>query len=114
VHDDDGIAPYEVTYAAVCAALGVNPALNQTIPFAVCDDREYAMALEDIAIANVSRRGVDFYWIDFQQGGRVGGCVGGKNNPTAWLNKLRATDAKRQVGCLVLCVRVCVMACVCS
>jgi hypothetical protein len=96
VHDANGIAAFETTYADVCAALGVDPASNQTIPFEVCSNREYAMALEDVTIANITKTGFDFTWIDFQQGGRVGGCAGKKQNPTAWLNKLRSTDPKRQ------------------
>ena len=98
LRSDNGIAPYEVTYARVCQQLGINPLLNQTIPnsvrsnrFAlffffvarlnqsikqtnetnkrkVCVDRNYALALEDITIANLTQTGIDFYWIDFQQG----------------------------------------------
>ena len=39
---------------------------------------------------------IDFTWIDWQQGGAVGGALGGKQNPTLMLNKLRVTSPKRQ------------------
>ena len=35
-------------------------------------------------------------WIDWQQGGKLGGCEGGKQNPTLWLQKLRVTNPIRQ------------------
>lgn len=60
---------------------------------------------------------LDFYWIDWQQGGTQGGAAGGTQNPTVdgivyslqyidsfymfvrvqiWTNKIRVTDPKRQ------------------
>ncbi len=33
--------------------------------------------------------GMDFWWIDWQQGGNHGGCAGLKQNPTIWTNKIR-------------------------
>ena len=39
--------------------------------------------------------GVDFAWIDWQQGGTQGGCAGEANNPTILLNHLRSTDNLR-------------------
>jgi alpha-glucosidase (family GH31 glycosyl hydrolase) len=40
--------------------------------------------------------GMSFWWIDWQQGGAEGGCTGLAQNPTIWLNKLRATDHIRR------------------
>jgi alpha-glucosidase (family GH31 glycosyl hydrolase) len=97
LHDDDGVRPYEVMYKQMCAAMGVDPASQQTIPFQVCTNRTYANALEDIVLADVERQGVDFMWIDWQQGGTEGGCQGGlKMNPTMQLQKQRATNAIRR------------------
>jgi len=41
---------------------------------------------------------MDFWWIDWQQGGDAGGCAEGVDaaNPTIWLNKLRLTDKARR------------------
>jgi hypothetical protein len=79
----------------MCQALGYDPSQQQTIPF-LLTNRSYALALEDITLGNIERQGVDFMWIDWQQGGSQGGCTGEKQNPTIWLQKLRATDAIRR------------------
>ena len=62
-------------------------------------------AVEDIVLGDILRQGVDFFWIDWQQGGSQGGLSGDKQNPTMWLNHLRCTDrchclqiTKPQVG----------------
>jgi hypothetical protein len=55
--------------------------------------------LEDARIGGTvggSGVGMDFWWIDWQQGGDKGGCTGGSQNPTIWTNKIRCTDAKRR------------------
>lgn len=96
LHDNDGIRPTEKMYAPMCAAMGVDPSLQQTIPFQVCSNRTYALALEDVVLADVERQGVDFMWIDWQQGGFQGGCTGEKQNPTIWLQKQRATNPIRR------------------
>ena len=57
-------------------------------------------ALEDITLASREDEGMDFWWIDWQQGedkgntGQDGPRL--KMNPTIWLNKMRVTDAKRR------------------
>ena len=38
---------------------------------------------------------MNFFWIDWQQGGKEGGCLGEKQNPTIWLNKLRVMFEKK-------------------
>jgi alpha-glucosidase (family GH31 glycosyl hydrolase) len=96
LHDDDGVRPYEEMYAQMCAAMGVDPSSQQTIPFQVCTNRTYVNALEDIVLGDVERQGVDFMWIDWQQGGFEGGCTGEKKNPTIQLQKQRATNPIRR------------------
>jgi alpha-glucosidase (family GH31 glycosyl hydrolase) len=39
---------------------------------------------------------MDFWWTDWQQGGTEGGCAGGKQNPTIWTDKQRATEHLRR------------------
>lgn len=39
--------------------------------------------------------GVDYFWIDWQQGGDRGGCRGNEMNPTIWLNRIRSTRSRR-------------------
>lgn len=96
LHDLDGVRPNEDQYEEFCQAIGVNPSLNQTIAFAIAN-MTYALALEDFVLKPLEDQSFgDFWWIDWQQGGKQGGCPGGKANPTILLNKLRATDKIRR------------------
>ena len=95
LHDDDGIRDSEVTHDALARYLGLNPKTCGTIPFSMVN-ASYVYGLEDIVLKNVSDQGVDFWWIDWQQGGKQGGCAGGAQNPTIWLNHYRATDNFRR------------------
>jgi hypothetical protein len=52
--------------------------------------------VEDIVLGDIVQQGVDFFWIDWQQGGSQGGLSGDKHNPTMWLNHLRCTDRHRK------------------
>jgi len=56
----------------------------------------YINGLEDIVLKDVENQGMNFWWIDWQQGGTKGGCTGEKQNPTIWFNKARSTDHKRR------------------
>ena len=78
-------------YDEMCAALNIDPALRNTIPFDVVNST-YMYSLEDIVLQYVKDQGlhltpqmvswnnlrhfydegVDFWWIDWQQGGRNG------------------------------------------
>ena len=96
LHDNEGVGPNEAEYPAACAALGIDPATNQTIPFSVANET-LMMAVEDNVLKplHANGSGIDFWWIDWQQGGKQGGAPGGRANPTIWLNKVRSTDPKR-------------------
>jgi alpha-glucosidase len=95
IHDDTGIMPTEATYTQICEALGLDPATAGPIPFSIVN-QSYMYAVEDIALGALEAQGVDFYWIDWQQGGAIGGAAGGDQNPTIMLNKLRVTDHMRR------------------
>eukprot|EP00959_Pyramimonas_sp_CCMP1952_P045899 959175-Pyramimonas_sp.AAC.1 len=47
-------------------------------------------------MAALETEGVDFFWIDWQQGGQQGGCEGGAMNPRIALNHLRTTAHDRR------------------
>ena len=72
------------------------PLPNATVPFSVAN-KTLMLAVEDQALNPLKANGsaIDFFWIDWQQGGKQGGALGGRSNPTFWLNKVRCTDAKR-------------------
>lgn len=90
---------WEDTYPAVAAAMGVNTSGRPTIKFDLTN-KSYVNALEDLTLARREAEGIDFFWIDWQQGedkgntGQDGPRL--KMNPTIWLNKMRVTDAKRR------------------
>eukprot|EP01084_Bolivina_argentea_P280871 480426_1 len=96
LHDDNGIAPYEMYYAQASAALNVTD--GRKIPFNVTSE-EYMKVLMDIVLAPISEQkelnGWDFWWIDWQQGGSTG-VYYSNINPTIWLNYVRGTNHIRR------------------
>ena len=83
LHDADGVGSWETAYAAMCAAVGFDPARNHTVPFDLLN-ATWAYALEDLVLKPVLDQGMDFWWIDWQQGGPRAGLIGDKQNPTIW------------------------------
>jgi alpha-glucosidase (family GH31 glycosyl hydrolase) len=67
LHPADGIRPHEDQYAEVAKYLGVDPATKQNIDFD-CTDKPFMDAYFDIVHHQHEKRGVDFWWIDWQQG----------------------------------------------
>ena len=106
LHDADGVNAWEDAYAPACAALGLDPAAGAPVAFNVSDAAALA-ALEDVVLApledarlggakSARRDGLDFWWIDWQQGEDGYGAAGGKMNPTIWTAHTRATDPHRR------------------
>jgi alpha-glucosidase (family GH31 glycosyl hydrolase) len=104
LHDDVGVGPWEDDYAYMAKLMGVTNT-SATVPFTMCVNQTYTYALEDVVLGGIesgriggklAEGGMDFWWIDWQQGGNHGGCAGLKQNPTIWTNKVRCTDAKRR------------------
>jgi len=95
LHDADGVHPYEAQYVPMATAMGLNPNNGQVIPFSSVNST-YLRNLDDIVLRAVNNQGMDFWWIDWQQGGTAGGCTGSKQNPTYILNHLRGTDHIRR------------------
>lgn len=97
LHDDNGVVAGEDEHDAMAAQMGlVPPASTQDIPFEICSNPAYAQALEDAVLLPLEKQGLDYWWIDWQQGGNHGGCKGLAQNPTIWTNKIRATDHIRR------------------
>lgn len=95
LHDASGINNWESLYTE--AAQAINHA-NRTsaIPFDICNRTQTLTALEDIVLKDLEDKGMDFWWIDWQQGENNHGVPGGKFNPTIWTDKVRCTNPKRQ------------------
>ena len=69
LHPADGVRYFEDSYEEMAQAMGVDPATEQQIPFDISDDR-YINAYFDVLHRPYEKDGVDFWWIDWQQGSK--------------------------------------------
>jgi alpha-glucosidase len=92
LHPASGVQPWEAQYPAVARALGVDPATEAYIPFGI-EERAFARAYFEHVIHPLERQGVDFWWLDWQQGSDTGIP---NLNPTIWLNHVFFGDMERQ------------------
>lgn len=67
LHPADGIHSYEDMYEDMAKAVGIDPKTKETVPF-VCGNDDFWNAYFDIIHKPYERDGVDFWWIDWQQG----------------------------------------------
>ena len=88
LHPADGVGPDEDAYPAMCESLGVDPHNRERIPFDVSDP-----AFVDAYFRHLhhpeEERGVDVWWMDWQQGSQT--TIAGLD-PLPWLNELHWTD----------------------
>lgn len=94
LHPAEGIHPHEAQYAALSRALGRDPEAQEPIPFNIVDPdfaRHYFALLHHPQEAD----GVDFWWMDWQQG-ELSGLPG--LDPLWWLNHLHFYDLGRDGG----------------
>mmetsp|Transcript_9635 Transcript_9635/g.21979 ORF Transcript_9635/g.21979 Transcript_9635/m.21979 type:complete len:813 (-) Transcript_9635:259-2697(-) len=95
LHDADGVNSWEEEFPALCAALGLNDSATAAVPFDM-SDLPSQLGLEDVVLQPLERLGVDFWWIDWQQGERGYGASGLKMNPTIWTSHMRSTSRQRR------------------
>lgn len=67
VHPADGIRAHEEQYPEVAKYMGIDPKSEIPVNFD-CTDRKFMDAYFDIVHHEHEERGVDFWWIDWQQG----------------------------------------------
>lgn len=67
LHPADGVHCYEDMYPAMAKAVGIDPASKERVPFKCGDDKQWN-AYFDILHKPYEKDGVDFWWIDWQQG----------------------------------------------
>lgn len=67
VHPSQGIRFYEECYQRVCERLGLDPERQKTVPFDATN-REFMKAYFEEVHRPLEKEGVDFWWIDWQQG----------------------------------------------
>lgn len=67
LHPADGIRHFETMYPEMCKAMGVDPETKAPVPFDVTDSK-FLNAYFDVVHHPYEKEGVDFWWIDWQQG----------------------------------------------
>lgn len=67
LHPHEGVQPFEDAFPAMASALGVDPSADVGVPFDITDER-FAEAYFDVLHRPLEKQGVDFWWIDWQQG----------------------------------------------
>ena len=92
VHPADGVRAFEDAYAAMCLALGQDPEERLPITFDVTDPA-FLEAYFDVLHHGLEEQGVDFWWLDWQQGphSRVAGI-----DPLWMLNHYHFLDSGRE------------------
>jgi hypothetical protein len=67
LHPADGIRAYEDRYAPLARRLGIDPASGRPVNFEVADP-DFLLAYFDEVLHPMEAEGVDFWWLDWQQG----------------------------------------------
>jgi alpha-glucosidase (family GH31 glycosyl hydrolase) len=67
VHPADGVQPFEDAYPAMMRALGRDPQTNEPVAFDITD-RAFLEAYLEQLHHPLEAEGVDFWWLDWQQG----------------------------------------------
>ena len=67
IHPSQGIRFFEDCYETVCKAMGKDPATKELIPFDITDPAFIKSYFDDVHHP-LEEEGVDFWWIDWQQG----------------------------------------------
>lgn len=91
LHPASGIQRWEACFDAVARRLGLDPGRTEYVPFTP-EEPAFASTYFEEVIRPLERQGVDFWWLDWQQGEETG--VPGLGR-TAWLNHLFFTDMER-------------------
>jgi hypothetical protein len=91
LHPASGVYPHEVQYIDMAEAVGLDPATEDPVPFNIAD-KEFTEAYFDLLHHPMERMGVDFWWLDWQQGTQTN--LAGLD-PLFWLNHLHFYDLAR-------------------
>ncbi|MBQ8814510.1 MAG: DUF4968 domain-containing protein [Lachnospiraceae bacterium] len=67
VHPADGVRAYEELYPKVAEAMGIDPATEQAVEFDAADPG-FLRVYFDVLCHELEKKGVDFWWLDWQQG----------------------------------------------
>ena len=91
VHPSEGVHPHEDQYLDMASRLGIDPASNAPLPFDI-PAPAFARAYFEMLHHPHEALGIDFWWIDWQQGEhtKMAGL-----DPLYWLNHLHFYDLAR-------------------
>jgi alpha-glucosidase (family GH31 glycosyl hydrolase) len=91
LHPADGVHPHEEQYPGMAAAVGIDPATGEPVEFDSVDPR-FVEAYFKLLHYPQEAIGVDFWWMDWQQGkqAKLAGL-----DPLWWLNHLHFYDLGR-------------------
>ncbi|HOZ38721.1 MAG TPA: glycoside hydrolase family 31 protein [Anaerolineaceae bacterium] len=91
LHPAEGVHPHEEAYPAMASALGQDPAEGKPIPFDIAHPA-FTEAYFKFLHHPMEEQGVDFWWMDWQQGtqSKTAGL-----DPLFWLNHLHYYDLGR-------------------
>ncbi|KAH3746121.1 glycoside hydrolase [Pelomyxa schiedti] len=88
LHPASGVQPWEDKYEPMATAMGIDPSTQQYVPFDIVNST-YSNNWLDIVLKPVEDQGIDFWWLDWQQGWN------GNPNPTIMLNYVFFTNSQR-------------------
>ncbi len=92
LHPAEGVQNFEEQYAEFAAALGADSSAGAAVPFRITD-RAFAQQYFERLHHPLEDQGVDFWWMDWQQGQ---GCELPGLDPLIWINHLHFHDAARR------------------
>jgi alpha-glucosidase (family GH31 glycosyl hydrolase) len=91
LHPASGVYPHEAQYPEMAEEMGVDPESQQPVPFDIAN-RKFTDAYFRILHHPMEAMGVDFWWLDWQQGTKT--AILGLD-PLFWLNHLHFYDLAR-------------------
>lgn len=94
VHPADGVRAFEAAYPAVAEAMGLNTELEEVAKFDLLNE-QFRVAYFDILHRQLENEGVDFWWIDWQQGTKNKMSA---IDPLLLLNHYHYLDNQKQTG----------------
>ncbi len=91
LHPAQGIAAHEAVYPDIALRLGLDAEKKDLIPFD-CTDINFISAYFDLILHPYEEEGIDFWWLDWQQGSKT--AIEGLD-PLWWLNHLHFYNLAR-------------------
>jgi len=93
LHPASGIAPYEDKYPEFAREMNFDTVGHKNIPFEAAD-KKFMTTLFDVVLDSMQKKGVDFWWLDWQQWPYSKKITGLSN--TWWLNYSFFSHMERQ------------------